>query len=90
MHDIEALARAHTPEAIKALVSALKEPRERVAAAVALLNRGYGLPGQVVDLRHHVPAARAEDADLLAIIAAGSGPPTSSKDDQDGPGGMVH
>jgi HEAT repeat protein len=90
MHDIEALARTYTPEAIKALVSALKEPRERVAAAVALLNRGYGLPGQVVDLRHHVPVARAEDADLLAIIAAGSGPPATSKEDQDGPGGMVH
>jgi HEAT repeat protein len=45
---IEALAREHTPAAIAALVAALSEPRERVAAAVALLDRGWGKPAQTV------------------------------------------
>jgi HEAT repeat protein len=41
---IEALARAHTPAAIAALVDALRSPKERVSAAVALLDRGWGKP----------------------------------------------
>jgi HEAT repeat protein len=45
---IEALARAHTEEAIATLVAALKSPRERVAAAVALLDRGWGKPKQQI------------------------------------------
>ena len=36
---MQELARAHTPEAIASLVTALNSPRERVAAAVALLDR---------------------------------------------------
>jgi hypothetical protein len=43
---IELLAREHTPAAIAALVAALSQPRERVAAAVALLDRGWGKPKQ--------------------------------------------
>jgi hypothetical protein len=46
--DVQALARTHTPEAIEALVAALAYPRERVAAAVALLDRGWGKPTVVV------------------------------------------
>ena len=44
--DIQALARQHTPDAIAALVAALANPRERVSAAVALLDRGWGKPTQ--------------------------------------------
>ena len=43
---MQALARAHTPEAVAALVAALDSPRERVSAAVALLDRGWGKPTQ--------------------------------------------
>src|SRR4051812_28435910 len=42
--DIQALAREHTPAAIAALVDALASPRERVQAAVALLDRAWGKP----------------------------------------------
>ena len=47
--DIQALAREHTPDAIRALVAALANPRERVAAAVALLDRGWGKPIQAIE-----------------------------------------
>jgi hypothetical protein len=42
------MAREHTPAAIAALVAALAEPRERVAAATALLDRGWGKPTQAI------------------------------------------
>lgn len=45
---LEAAARAHTPEAIEALVLALRSPRERVPAAIALLDRGWGKPAQMI------------------------------------------
>ena len=46
--DVEQLAKQHTPQAIAALVMALKYPRERVPAATALLNRGWGMPRQQI------------------------------------------
>ena len=46
--DVITLARAHTREAIEALVEALKRPKEAVPAAVALLNRGWGTPAQTI------------------------------------------
>jgi hypothetical protein len=48
VHDIQELARSHAPEAIDALVAALQSPRERVPAAVALLDRGFGKPVQMI------------------------------------------
>lgn len=42
------LAREHTEAAIKALAEALKDDRHRVAAATALLDRGWGKPVQEV------------------------------------------
>jgi hypothetical protein len=48
---IQALAREHTEEAIQALREALKHPSTRVAAATALLDRGYGRPMQTQQLR---------------------------------------
>lgn len=47
--DIQALARGHTTDAIRALVAALSNPRERVAAAVALLDRGWGKPVTTIE-----------------------------------------
>jgi hypothetical protein len=53
-------ARAHTETAINALVSILQDPDEpaaaRVSAASALLDRGYGRPGQEVGITPRPPA----------------------------------
>lgn len=43
---MQAAARSHTAAAIKALVASLKDERNRVAAATALLDRGWGKPAQ--------------------------------------------
>ena len=40
--DVQALAREHTTAAVQTLVEALKDPRHKVAAACALLDRGWG------------------------------------------------
>jgi hypothetical protein len=42
--DISTMAREFTTEALEALVAALRSPKERVPAAVALLDRGWGKP----------------------------------------------
>ena len=71
---IEALAREHTAAAIATLVAALKDPRHKVAAATALLDRGWGRPKQMIEatgnsaLELHLVAARAVSAELFAAI----------------------
>jgi hypothetical protein len=45
---VRELARSHTEVAIIALVVALDNPRTSVLAAVALLNRGWGMPAQAI------------------------------------------
>jgi hypothetical protein len=74
------MARAHTPAAIQALADALASPRERVAAATVLLDRGWGKPRQQIEVSAddgvialHLTAARAL---LSAFDAEGSRPPT--------------
>jgi hypothetical protein len=47
--DIKELARQHAEAAINALVAALDDPKQRVAAATALLDRGYGKPKQEIE-----------------------------------------
>ena len=48
------LCRAHTADAIKTLVDimgqAVNEPKDRIAAAVALLDRGWGKPKEAIDV----------------------------------------
>jgi hypothetical protein len=46
---VQSLARRHTEAAVMALVAALDNPRERVPAAVALLERGWGKPVQPIE-----------------------------------------
>ena len=50
--DIKSLARQHTQSAIDVLASVMNQPKAppaaRVAAAQALLDRGWGKPAQVV------------------------------------------
>jgi hypothetical protein len=45
---VKELAQQHTAEAIAALVAALKNKGERVPAAQALLDRGWGKPSQPI------------------------------------------
>jgi hypothetical protein len=80
---IEALARQHTEAAIAALVKALENPKERVAAAVALLDRGWGRPRQIVEttdgtspLLMHFWAATAVSKQLQAELQQRGGRPT--------------
>jgi len=42
--DIQTLARQHAPAAVEALVEALKDPKTKVPAAIALLDRAWGRP----------------------------------------------
>jgi hypothetical protein len=70
---IEALARQHTEAAIRALVQALGHPKERVPAAVALLNRGWGLPKVAIETdlgpaALHLLAARLVGDELVAAL----------------------
>ena len=71
--ELKALARSYTAAAIEALGEALKNPKERVQAATALLDRGYGKPHQTstnenIDRRSVRELTRAE---LMAIAAQG-------------------
>ena len=51
--EIRSLARSHTETAIKTLVGIMQEskapPAARVAAAQAILDRGWGKPSQPID-----------------------------------------
>ena len=59
---IEARAREYTEDALQALVAALQNPRERVAAAAVLLSYGWGRPVQAV-------AIDTREADPLSPLA---------------------
>ncbi|GEM_PF-1742499 len=50
LEEVRSLARQYTIDAVNALVSALKRPGERVAAAKVLLAYGYGSPVQAVEV----------------------------------------
>ena len=75
---VKELARSHTVAAVQALVKALKakSERTRVAAAEALLDRGWGKPAQEIQHSGGIGVSR-DPRDLtdeeLAAIAAGSG-----------------
>jgi hypothetical protein len=87
--DVQELARQHTPEAITALVAALKRPKEAVPAAIALLNRGWGTPVQTVHTEGrtsigllHLVAAQAVGGQLqveLGVTPAASAEPQPSQ-----------
>jgi hypothetical protein len=73
--DVTELARAHTADAILALVEALKRPKEAVPAAVALLDRGWGRPKQTIETDQstspillHLLAARAVSQQLMDTL----------------------
>ena len=75
--NIQELARQHGPDAIAALVAALGSPRERVAAATVLLDRGFGRPPIMPDgrgmedeaTRERRQKVRAEVIEMLQRMA---------------------
>jgi hypothetical protein len=81
--DVAALCRIHTPECVETLVRAMRtSPRDRVPAAIALLDRGWGRPKQQLEVSAdadaigmHLTAARAAIVAALAD-AAGATPAT--------------
>jgi hypothetical protein len=71
--DIAALARTHGPRCIKVVVGLLssKDEKIKLAAAIALLDRGFGRPKQEMDINSnstielHLVAARAISSTLI-------------------------
>jgi hypothetical protein len=62
--DVQALARQHTEQAVRTLVEALRDPRLKVQAAQALLDRGWGRPPQTIQTEGQTSIA------LLHLVAA--------------------
>jgi hypothetical protein len=85
--DIQDLARQHGPEAIHTLVECLKDPKHKVAAACALLDRGFGKPIATHEINHHTDAMRLSDAELTALAATGM---AVADDSEDEPSPPVH
>jgi hypothetical protein len=72
--DIAALARKHGPKCVEVvfnLMTRAKDPKIKLAAAIALLDRGFGRPKQELDvnasstIQLHLVAARMVSGQLL-------------------------
>jgi hypothetical protein len=77
--DVAALARKHGPKAIEIVAGIMmrdKDSKVRLAAAVALLDRGFGRPKQEIEttgnqtIELHLVAARVISQELLASADA--------------------
>ena len=68
--ELKALARIHSEAAIAALAEALNNPKERVQAATALLDRGYGRPHQSSSVNVEPKQIREMTREELLAIAA--------------------
>ena len=71
--EVQELARAETAASIAALVRIRDAedapPAAVVAAATALLDRGWGKPVQSHELHHHLEPQHMTDAELIALAA---------------------
>ena len=67
---IEARCREFTEEALQALRAALRNPKERVAAASVLLSYGWGKPKQVIEANAETSVTMLH---LLASQSIGAG-----------------
>jgi hypothetical protein len=72
--EVKQAAREHTEAAIETLVSVMDDENAtasaRVAAAVAILDRGWGKPGQMVEMNmRNKPVRELTDDELMAIAA---------------------
>ena len=63
LRTLQELARTHTEAAVDALVKSLKDPKYRVPAACALLDRGWGRPKQHIE-------ASGDGTAVLHLLAA--------------------
>lgn len=74
--NIRSLARSYTEAAIQTLGGIMGQtaapPSARVAAAVALMDRGWGKPAQIADVTVRRAIAKEIADDELAAIATGS------------------
>ena len=75
--DVQELARQKSPEAIETLSKIMRDekaaPAARVAAANALLDRGYGKPTQPISQTvAKVDPSSLSDGELAAIVAQGA------------------
>jgi len=75
--DVQELARQQSPQAISTLAAIMGDekapPAARVAAANALLDRGYGKPTQLVaQALAKVDPAMLSDEELAAIVIGGA------------------
>ena len=74
--EVKQAAREHTDAAIETLVGVMNNeeatPAARVAAANAILDRGWGKPESHTNVAHHnKPLRELTDDELYAIIAEG-------------------
>jgi hypothetical protein len=77
--NVQELARQHTEQAVRALVEALRDPRHKVAAACALLDRAWGKPqisvhSEVSVNTLHLVAARLVSAELQLELGVPTAP----------------
>jgi len=95
VYDLQALAREHAPLALQTLIEVAADNSathaSRVAAACALLDRGFGRPAQTVHSTVvNLDLDKWTDADLAGYLARNrsvSGP--EAEEDQDGPYKLV-
>jgi hypothetical protein len=70
--ELQKLARSHTPTALATLVEIMSNtaspPNARVAAAVALLDRGYGRPSTAVFVEMTAQTSSADREALLTTV----------------------
>ena len=82
--NVQELARTYTEEAIRTLVEALDDPKLKVQAACALLDRGWGKPLQPLrdesgntPVVQHLLAAQAISRELVLELASQPAPTTT-------------
>lgn len=88
--DIRSLARSHTESAIVTLASIMNQPKAnpsaRVAAAQAILDRGWGKPKQDIDMT----TRNGDLSDLLQQIREAGGDLTDDAGRTDGAPEVTH
>ena len=70
---LQELCRAQTEEAVKTLIVCMRNPKERLPAAIAILDRAWGKPKQVIeaegsgmsDLALHLLAAQLVSQEII-------------------------
>jgi len=70
---LEELAKTHAPAALETLATVMKDtvapPAARVAAATAMLDRGYGKPRQGIDMAGELSIKNRPEEELNARLA---------------------